>query len=365
MPQLEWTRPAALVTLLLPALVLLLSLRKERPHPISIGTFSLWKELPAAIGGEGHRRRIPPERMLVVLALVCGGVALAGPRRTSPPLTRTWLVVVDGSPSMYLDHPSGGTRLDAALSALDDLAERGGATLRWSRPSASGDEEDTGDFPSAWLRAPWPPRSEPAWSRYDSAGTVWLTDRAPPNLPALAGVVASGGPAVEGPIGSVGNVWLDWDGEGLVERSGAPSRTVELDPELPTSVLAVARAWAAERGFDGGGEEVALTVGVGGESVTHGPGRVSLGRGGLDGLSEDPAAFAVYWSELFDKAVLPPVGTVSLAERGGAGESLVREPIGRGGPGVVEPRSWPVVAILSAVAAGLGFLALAVGRGRL
>jgi hypothetical protein len=409
MPELEWTRPAALAGLLVPLVLWLLSLRRERPPLIATGTFSLWRGLPQGTGGGGRRRRVPPARWLLLGALVCGVLASAGPQRVFATPPETWRVVVDPSPSMFLAHPAGGTRLDRALVLLAEL-KPAGVTLEWMRPAPGEDQVLPDSFPRPWLEAPWPPRPAPRWERHDGPGTVWLTDRAPDSLPRFAGVVASGGPAVPGPIGTVGERWIEWSEQGMDTRPGAPARRVEIGPGLPSALARLAHAWAAERGLSGQAGEVALSITTAGVAdgavcrvgrdgwfvsarvlaapvlekgdgaglgtwlsspdggmpvVTFRAGRVRVGLGSLEGPDVDSPAFVVSWAELFDAAVLPVPGVVPLEERGPAGPSLARAPVGRDGQSEARSPSWPWVARLAALAAALALLALVLGRGRL
>ena len=93
-------------------------------------------------------------------------------------------------------------------------------------------------------------------------------------------------------------------------------------------------------------------------------GAVLVGLTGLDGPQGDPAAFVVSWSELFDAAVRPAPGVVSLAERAAAGPSLVRPPSASPAPVVGAVHPWPLVSVLAASAAALALLALLLGGGR-
>ena len=99
----EWTRPWALLALALPVAVWLLSRRRERPRPVPVGTFLLWREAPREGGGEQARRRVPPARLLAILAMVCAILALTGPRRPAASPREVWRIVVDRSPSTYLE----------------------------------------------------------------------------------------------------------------------------------------------------------------------------------------------------------------------------------------------------------------------
>lgn len=400
---LEWTRPAGLLALALPLLLLLLSRRRERPEPMPVGTFELWRAVGGTASGELRRRRVPLARLFLIAALTSGAVALGGPRRVRVDPPRIWRVVLDESPSMGLAHtdasgvPTGeGSRYECAVALLDGfLAELGASrsNVEWERPGVAG--------------------ASPVWERHDLAGTLWLTDRVPDVTPEHAGVIACGGGRVPGPVATTSTGILVWDGEGLSEEPGVVPRRVSLEGELAEPVASLARLWAAQRGLaiggDGDASEVALRIlGVdsgtsaealvtrdgwsGAAHVRRVPatlegvaletwlqadvlgqpwpvvrwrtGSVMVGLTELDGPQGDPAAFVVSWSELFDGAVQPAPGVVTVAERAAAGPSLVRPP-SSGPPAVVGAvHPWPLVSVLAACAAVLAALALLAGGGR-
>ena len=60
--------------------------------------------------------------------------------------------------------------------------------------------------------------------------------------------------------------------------------------------------------------------------VAAAPGLVRVAWTGLEEPRGDPAAFAVSWSRLLDRCVLPPLGVCSVAERAAAGERVERGP---------------------------------------
>ena len=425
MGDLEWTRPLGLAALALPVLVWLLSIRRERPEPVAVGTFDLWRDMPDEGGGELRRRRVPLSRWLLIAALSCGALALAGPRRAraAPPLV--WRAVVDPSPSMFLEHtddggaPTGaGTRLEAAVARFHSFVDGAGerAAIEWRRPAPGGVEVETGRaLPVRWRRPPRPARRAPVWERHDEPGVLWLTDAAPAAEPARAGIVASGGGPVPGLVGTAGEVRLEWDGARVLEVPGARPRAVSVTGDLAAPILAFARAWAEERGLAWGraaGAEVALAivaepaepardaaVGRDGWSaparVGRAPARAASGaplatwlaaevdgelravvswrtgevRVAVVALGEpagDPASFAVSWAELLDGAVLPAEGVVALDERRAAGEGRVVAPVEvrPAADEVPRPASWPLVTWLAGAAAGLVFLSLVTGAGR-
>ena len=420
---LEWTRPLGLVALLLPLLVWLLSIRPGKPRPLASGTVSLWRRLQGASRGERRLRRVPPARRWLLAALVCGALALGGPRRARHPVAPTWRVLIDATPSMFLPLAGGGTRIEAAVAALRSLARQRGAHLSWQR--AGTGEAPRPELPDEWLAAPLPGAREVRFEAYDQPGTVWLTDRAGELAPRYAGLCASGGEAVPGPVDVTGGRLLIWDGEELVEGDPVAPRRVAFDPALPPAVLAALRAWALSRGWtlEGSGRPALELSGVSGGSVypvqaardgwsLTGRGRAAPRSAGWEGLSEgaseggaaletwlvgertdadapllplvtagagrvwvglvemqeaggDSAAWAVSWGRLFDRVCLPPPGVVPLTERAAAGSSRALAPKVEEDEPLLRPPAWPLVALLSALAAGLALVALAVGRGEL
>lgn len=381
----EFVRPLALAGLVVPALLLLLSLRPERPEPRAIGTFKLWRSLPESREGAGQRRRIPLARWLLVTSLVLGCFGLAEPRETLPPVGKSWTVVVDRSPSMYLPHESGGSRLEVALERLDLKGE-----VTW----VDRGERVTGSFPEAWHVQPPAPVPEPVWSRFDESGVLWITDAVQPGE--HAGLVASGGIAVPGPVGESDGRRLVWNGEELIVEGAAPATRVLIDEGLPALVRGVCSAWAAEHGLDGSAGPVRLEVRAsGGDSpqrggrdgwtvagsgavvhgaepwltnehgraiISHAPGRIDVGLTTITQLAPEEAAWVISWCELLEAALLPAPGVVSLDERA-AVAMADRAGRAREAP-TPAPDPWPPAAILAAVAAGFGFLALVVGRGQ-
>src|SRR5690606_9718452 len=108
----------------------------------------------------------------------------------------------------------------------------------------------------ASLTPPRSAREAPNWSSFDAPGTVWVTDRAPDVVRAHAGLIASGGPAAPGPVGTLGTTRLDWDGERVVEvADGAPSLALQVDEALPVELRELAAYYAESRGFEVNGGE--------------------------------------------------------------------------------------------------------------
>lgn len=375
----EVTRPWAAALLLLPLALLLLSLRRREERTVLLGTARFFSGL-AGGGGRSSSRRITVSRLLAAIALVAATGAAVGPapRRGEAPGVQ-WLVVVDRSPSMYLELSAEGgrSRLAASLRAARALLEEAGvptSTVRYvdgSTPGAGiGIAYGLGAAPPAALfERPVSPLPEPNWGAFDRPGVLWVTDGVPPIPPASAGWAASGGEAIPGPVGWGPDGALLWDGPGTEPRLDASLRPRawvggELDPVLAS----FAGAWAAERGValveerrealdlvvegagplpprspdrSGGrdGWRVPYAVDAGtppgsgrpwwiaaGDGPRHdiisaAPGRVAVAPLRL-GASPAPAdAFAVSMGALLDGALRSPRWIVPLGERAGAGQA--------------------------------------------
>ncbi|MEE2939052.1 MAG: hypothetical protein VX460_01575, partial [Planctomycetota bacterium] len=125
----EPTRPWAAALLLLPLLLLLLGLRRIEQRTVLLGTARFFSGL-AEGSGRNSSRRLTACRLLASLALVAATGASMGwaPRGPGDPEI-SWLVVVDRSPSMYLEAGAGAarSRLDSSLRAARGLLEEAGA----------------------------------------------------------------------------------------------------------------------------------------------------------------------------------------------------------------------------------------------
>ncbi len=411
----EWTRPAGLLALVLPLVLLVLSLQRARPIAIPVGTFSIWARLSREAAPVGARRRwhVPLERWFAVAALVLGALALGGPRPPPSSEPVPWRVIVDRSPSMYLAHTradgasSGTTRLAVALAQAQSWldAADGGAAREWIDAEGAGSPSVLArELPSDWRAPPAHEEPQPRWSRHDLDGTLWITDRAPEEEPTRAGCFASGGARVEGPISASHSKLFLWDGERVLPdpRPIDPGR-VRMVGALPELLLDFVTLWTEERGlvFDGpgpvqlelralaAGPEQALECARDGWSLrttSRADGTPAaldggvletwlVGRSGDQTLpvlgwragtivtslvtceepEGDPALFAVSWSELLDDALAVRPGVVSLSERSDAGPGAVSLPVNAAGPHSQrdERESLPLPAILAALAAVL------------
>jgi hypothetical protein len=370
---LEWARPLGLVGLILPVIVLLTARRLDRPRELPTGTLAVWRRVSdgSPVRAQNARPRVPPAVWLVALALAAGSLALGGPHPVGVPESRAWLLCIDTSPSM-----------DLPLDPNDAEGETRGSAARARASRWLEDERGSADT----VEVVFVDGEPSAWLEHDRPGCIWITDREPASVPRYAGWCASGGPAVPGPIGAYGTRRFDWDGERVLEVAEGARRPVVylLEPAGDVSVSPplkeVLEAWAAFRELEvvrapaddatldtllvvstsetSTGDGASCTVGRDGWSVagsvvqppdsnaemsveadwttwlSHEDIPVVRTQKGLvwTGWSEmgeprgDPAAFAVSWAQLFDEALLPPAGVVSLAERRAAGERSFRVP---------------------------------------
>ena len=406
---LVFVRPLGLSLLVLPAVLLVLALRRGRPRTVATGTFDLWD-----FGVHGHgrkQRRFPPPGIwLAALALLCGALALAGPREESGGGV-TWRVVLDARPSMELPAPGGAStgesRADRGVrEAAALLAELGTGADRveWSSPGRPTMLLEVGGTPPAeWHASPFV--GEPVVpSAVDRPGTLFVTDLVPPGGLAQSGLVAVGADACPGPVGVEGSDLVVWNGEGLERKpDAAPRRSVLIRGQEPQVLTRILEAWSEARGLgltrsEEDASERALILAFQGEEQ---PTRFRVGRDGwsaratvagfldaADGrtgwlfagagddcivdarpgelrstLTEmgepggDPASFAVSWSALLDDACSRLAGAVSLAERSRSGPPASRSPepaprvSGSGSGGLMD--AWLTLAAVLALAAAV------------
>jgi hypothetical protein len=372
---LAFARPLGLLALALPLVVLILARRVRRPLGDTTGTLAVWRRVAAEAPPRAGRARLrlSPGLVLLLCALVLGALALAGPRAGAR-IERTWRVVVDRSPSVHLDG-----RLVRGLAGTIEWLDGVGGEREWVYWDGAALVGQRGAAPpEAWTRAPRFPHPEPPFEAFDADGTLWVTDA--DRRSQRAGVFAGGGDAMPG-LAAVGERALfSFDGEQLFESTAPfPRRTVVVGPGVPVELAELARLWARARGLttaegvdgstalhlthttgaaqpaaaagrDGwtalGPAEAAVlddpphprpTVWLEGEAralVSWRPGRIDVGWTAFEAVDGDPAAFAVSWSRLFDRALAPPPGVVPVSERTARGEQVRRAPAsGSGAPG--------------------------------
>lgn len=331
-----WTVPAALVALVLPLAVLLLSFMRRRPRPVALGTARFFQ---AGGEAEASRRRwhLPGARFWAVVALLLGILASARPRPSAEEEAVYLLTVhVDRSPSMFLpmdpDAPDGERRVDRALAAtanwletLDDGRRR--AVIRWRALEPGGLDVtlDSGQgVPAALYRPPSRAMAPPQWGRWAAPGAVFVTDSAE-LVGALegsgVGLFASGGPMVPGPVSAGPGGLLLWDGTDgplVPQDSAEPPLRVHVGDGLPESIGSLVRLWAEERGFPRTEAEEGAGLRVRGAFEGVGPGARSDGEiaAGRDG-----------WSAALDGIAPLPLGAREGWRPwlvGGGGECLVR-----------------------------------------
>jgi hypothetical protein len=370
----EWSQSAALWLLGLPILVLWLARLVARPRPLATGTLELWKKVSRPLSrGERRRGRVPPAVWMCAAALGAAALALAGPR--TPPDVRRIRIAVDRSPSMYLPAASGTRIENACARAQEWLREAAGGAIEVEWFARAGGRLVSASAPAppaAWLTPPRVPAPELEVESWDEPGTLLVTDRAPDPPPRFAGYVASGGEAIPGPIGVEGTTRFDFDGRGVVAvPGGAPARRVSVGGDQAEPLRAILRAWGDARGVaiegegtvvlevrrappgesavvsagrdgwwaeadavgraassDGEGELEAWLVAPGDQRalVSVGKGRIEVALASLREIGGDPAAFAVSWGSLFDRAALLPPGLVEMRERLAAGDPESRAP---------------------------------------
>jgi len=409
----SFARPDAAWALLAPVVFLLFLRRSEQPPAVVTGTLELWRGVAASSAAAGRaRRRLPAWALLCALALLLAALAGVGPRGARAPEARTWTCVVDRSPSMALALDARTTRLESALgSALGWLSRESapGDRVRWLASGRAPLELAPIERPGPDWLAPEVQDGEPEWALHDRPGALWITDHAPPVARAQAGLFASGGDAVPGPIAADGRTTWTWDGSGLraePRTRACALRVVEPGGALPPVLERVLTAWCEARGFeltrsdeaeellvvelvpasrddelelgrdgwrargrgalaeeDGSQEEDWLSGRTAsGEAlpvVRVSPGRIRLGLRELTEPTGDPALFALSFGRLLDRVARPPAGVVALAERQAAGAPLLLppsppSPAGAGAdPGPLLDASLALGALLCALAAWL------------
>lgn len=395
---LEFQRAAALSLLVLPLVLWWLARRPRPPQERATGTLEIWREvLERAIATPTTRGRgVPPGLYCLLLGLVLGTLALAGPR-SGRSVAPEWRVVLDTRTGMYLPWRGEGApettrrRLDVALDVAREWIE--GPAL-WMRFDGERWEHASGVAPpAAWLRDSNRTTDSMPWSEVDRADTLWITDGAPQSHE--ASWIASGGDRVDGVVGRRnGRIASMRDGERI--ELGAPDRVrLALDARLPEALRGLCESWARERGAElvdvdaDADATVRVTAPRSGERVVPGDGWSLTGRAAEEPvgralwrdsagdvalsaapgtlrlalhepleLEGDRRAFALDWLEALEASVLEPDGTVPLAARrsvgsGGRFRGAGPGPPLRTSPGVLV--SW--LALGAALLVGLGLRA--------
>jgi aerotolerance regulator-like protein len=395
---LEFQRAFAFAFLALPVLLWILARRPRPPRERATATLSVWREVleqnsavPTSRG-----RGVPLGLYWILLALVLGTVALAGPHR--PRLAEPeWRVVLDTRPQMFLpwqpEDPNGSSerRIDVALARADEWIS---GPAQWMRFDGDAWQVVRGDRPPAdWLRASNHDSESVPWSEVDRADSLWITDRVPE--PRAASWVASGGARVDGLVGRRdGRLVTVLDGELVVDGVPDPAR-LSFDGGLPRELRRLTELWARERGMRSlpFGTESDLVIRVtparDGTSVVRGPGweltaaaaEAPTGRAlwrDADGatvlagsagelqlalrdplrLEGDRRALGVAWIDALEAHVAPPRGAVGLRARRAAGEGGAARGAGPGPPADSAPGtlvSW--LALAAGLCAALGLRA--------
>ena len=364
----EFDRPWALASLLVPLVVTLLALQARRAPRASTGTLDVWRQVPPDAARAPARRASPPWSVLLLVAALCAAcLALAGARAPSTIAPR-WTVLIDRSPSMYV-RSDGLTALERGLRMLEPLLD-GPRDYR----CASGEfvSAPLDRIPPEWLERPAGDWDEPAWERLDEPGLVWVTDapgasRSAASL-ALVGSAEDSNTPASGRSGlyvdpalagtPLGELALAWGTGRSIELAGSPSSallSIVSAGTGPTRELAcVGAGWrlaGAARTLEPILHEPSATwLECDGVSVVRAlPGRVEVAWDGAVLLEGDDVEFALEFSRRFDQACVERVDPA----RAGETSCDVRAPASP----LERPRSYvPWLASLAALLA-LGSLA--------
>lgn len=393
-------RPWGLSLLALVLLVLVRSWQAGVPAGRLLGTLRFWPDQD--LRGEDQRRRIPPARWALAAAMGAAVLGLAGPKWGPEAQPVQWRVIVDRSPSMGLPLDGAQTRLDGALELLGDHLVGDVLFIAGDAPAL---EHTSPRPPMAWDQTGQLP--EPDWTLFDTAGTVWLTDKKPDRLPLRASLVWSGGAVVPGVVSRDSSQEIIWSPQGeTVRASQAEPFHVKLvgDPQSP--ILVLARMWAEIRGHGLVGDSPALiiecpkegalasgslqavaqsgwawggflTVPANGTPwawaqpsgqpwVAWVPGRVEITLVGEGAPGGDREGMARDLAGLWDRACLGGPGVITARERAGAGTAGAMGPLADGTlkrSSAARDAGW-MQALLAAGAAAFGCLALVLSRGR-
>ncbi len=297
---LVFLEPVALIGLVAPFVLLALGLRRQESREVYLGTTRLLSAQEAGEAG-ARKRSLPAWLVAAAIATALGVLALAKPGyEGAPPQGVVVELVVDQSPSMYLPLQAQGAatpatrRIDAAWEAFGRWADGHEADITGGVYVTTG----AGD-PVPWQDVPVPDEPETAapevlWQAHDAASTVWITDRGVDDQDrGSAGLFASGGEAIPGPVsvGAQGEIYWKADGTSeFREVSGqgqGQAGVVRLDPDVPRVLRDLAGVWADVRGMrlemsEGAGDEPELWVGM---ASTGAPPEPSPGTGGTGSTS--------------------------------------------------------------------------------
>ena len=367
--------PAWLALLALPLALACWTARSAAAPDEPTGALELWRaaqlEAPSSARGAW---RWPPRTLCALAALVAACLALAQPvwRPRSGPVV--WSVVVDARAALGLPAPTesdgrarGQTRaqraLELAAGALEPVLAAGDR-VEWRLVSGEHVLAASSTPPSDWptLDEQLCGHAAPTWERFDTLGTLWVTDCGAALAPRHAGLASSGAAPTPGVVARWPGRALEWDGAANVELV-EPAPLVALAPEARRGPLGRAlAAWCSARGATlcdpaSCGDAAALRIEFAAldaveRSAGEGAGWRLAGRCGVlapnarphsvllaeDGprarpllrvergrvesalepdaeLSGDGAAFAVSCAEAFDRALLPIAPVVALEER--------------------------------------------------
>lgn len=362
-------RPLGLVALLIPLVYLLFVYHVVRPELRAVGSLGLWTRVRSDTSASAASTRWTWRTLVSFLALVAAALTLAGPRYIGPREPRVWTLVVGGGPAGAL-LADGARRVDRALADGDAFTRErpSGDRFVWVGASEVDSlrlELAAGEVPDSAFVAQLLVTDPSAWQRWDQPDCVWLPVSGAHPEPERAGLRQTAFAGQGGPVARTeAGLWTWEPASDLVRpataeeegRVATPSVLVEGAAFAPEEPLArFVEAWAAVRGahaltirgpsIPARGDSSAGSVSVGRVGrdgwtataewlpgdlglglrpflsrgtetlVAYGPGLVETRLLHLDEPSGDPAAFAVSWAELFERAARPPAGIVALAER--------------------------------------------------
>ncbi len=383
------------------------------------GALSLWRRavLPSDSSDARRRDSLPRYMQAALGALALGILALAGPERVGAKAQGPqWVFVLDRSPSMFLEVEGPAprvTRIARAMQLALELCQRenvGPERREWLTFAADGEHRMRAERPpDEWLATEWGIGASTPWGQVDTPRHVWVSDCSPAIAPVWAGRVHSGAVPAPGAIADLGEMELFWDGAQVLERPRVGARAgLFLGAELPEAIATLARLWADGRGISIASESdrrclsiesVATNLpivegraqGVGWSAparaaclprgddgipwsefvAADGPrgpaaiwrsGKIKLALTSLAAEEADPAAFALCWSELFDRARAPDGAVVSYGERALQGAPRVEPP--RAPPSADSREATELAALPALLAAALALLSLHLARSR-